>query len=796
MNKIRRITLLLIGLLILFSSPRLKASASVREQQIHDALMMHLAFDEGSGYVVRDQSKKLPDRELNYLYKGALFMDAQEPQWRKGGIRGGSLLLDGTSTYLQYNRRDLQVEGTQLTISLWVAPRMFEWSDPKAADRGEDRLTGLIGQSNKAARQGFLLGYERFGRLSFQVGTGEEWLSIWTNGDNLQRYTWNHVGATFDADASEMSLYLNGELVASRSLPEGAKIAPTKNMALTVGRNPEGERLSAGFLNVASGYLDEVQLWSLALSEDEILSIYNSETVPEIAFKDIWLQNILTKDKTRPQFHPSPYQFWMNEPHAPFYYNGMYHLFYQANITGSYWRNIAWGHFVSPDMVNWKPVREAIVPTEYSVVPDGVWSGAATFDNKGVPLLFFTAGNDDFLSVPGLISNQNIGYAYPKDLSDPELTDWTIGEELAISQQAGQGRRGQFRDPFIWQEDGLWCMLICSGSTNSNGGTALLYTTDTLELMEDGSLQQNWIYKGPVYEMLDQPMLYGATWELPIILPVQNQDESMTKHAFIFSPAPANIADNNIYYFVGSFDPHAGSFLPDESFGGIPRRLDYGPNVFTGPSAFIDPISKDRLLFSIMQDQRSAAVQGASGWAHNGGLARRIWLSDDGKDLMMAPVDALKSLEGKNLINQSKISLEEANQQLSSVKGDMLRISLTADVSMADSFGILLKQGGKWDQTMFTYKVKSQTIHGETANRGEGAPTSFVSGALALPDDGKIAMDILIDRSLVEAFFNQSKSISLRAYVEDDASENIQLFSEGNVHIESIVVVEMNSIFN
>ena len=29
-------------------------------------------------------------------------------------------------------------------------------------------------------------------------------------------------------------------------------------------------------------------------------------------------------------------------------------------------------------------------------------------------------------------------------------------------------------------------MVICSGSTQTSGGTALLYTTDTLELQEDG----------------------------------------------------------------------------------------------------------------------------------------------------------------------------------------------------------------------------------------------------------------------------------------------------------------------
>ena len=201
---------------------------------------------------------------------------------------------------------------------------------------------------------------------------------------------------------------------------------------------------------------------------------------------------MLTGDYTRTQFHAAPYQFWMNEPHAPVYYNGMYHLFYQQNLSGSYWRNICWGHLVSTDMVNWTPVKEAITPTEDSVVPDGVWSGGATLDKNGVPLLFFTAGNDAFGKVEGLISNQNIGVAYLSDLTDPNLTDWVICEDLAIIQQGGQGRRGEFRDPHIWKEGDTWCMLICTGSTkHSSSGSAILYTTDTLELLSDGTVDQN-----------------------------------------------------------------------------------------------------------------------------------------------------------------------------------------------------------------------------------------------------------------------------------------------------------------
>ena len=757
-------------------------------------LLLHLTFDEGKGLTVKDASGHLPDVDMNYGFAHAAYMESQDPQWRTQGISGGCLLLDGTSTYVTYNRNDITVQGKALTVQAWIAPRMFEWDDPNAADNGTDAPTGIVSQSNKANKQGFFLGYERFGRLTFQVGTGDDWLTIWSNGDNLKKYQWNLVTATFDAKNGEMALYLNGEMVASRSVPKDAEIAGASRTTLVIGRNVEAQRLTAGYLNVASGYIDEVKLWSAALTAKEIADAYKSVTVPAIDFDQIWLQNILQNDYTRTQFHGGPYQFWMNEPHAPMYYNGMYHLFYQANMTGSYWRNICWGHLVSTDMVNWKPVKEAITPTEYSVVPDGVWSGGATLDKNGVPLLFFTAGNDAYYDTPGLISNQNIGVAWPANLSDPELTDWIIGKDLAIIQQRGQGRTGEFRDPHIWKEGETWCMLICSGAVGSKGGTALLYTTDTLELVGD-HVEMDWQYRGPVYEMENQSALYGTSWELPIILPVTNEAGTITKYFFSISPAPASIADNKVYYWLGDFDLTTGKFTPDEAFAGEPHLLDYGANVFTGPSCLTDPVSGSIYMFSIMQDQRGAAEQGASGWAHTVGLARRIWLSDDGTDLMMEPIETLHTLEDKVWISETNLTMDEANAALRNVRDDMLFIRIVADVSAAQEFGVRMLQGGRWDATSLSYDAAEGTINGFTENKGEGAKAKSVSGSLPI-EDGILTLEIYIDRSLVEGFFNDYKAISIRAYPEEKESKGIDLFASGDVNIRELYVASMSSIFD
>lgn len=752
-------------------------------------LLLHLGFEEGSGNLVRDTGGSAGEAELAYVLTKTPYNTPQDPQWREQGVEGGCLLFDGCSNYAAFSPDTILVQGKTFSVSVWVAPRTFEWDDPNGAAAGNEHLTAIVGQYNKEKKQGFLLGYQRFGRLCFQVGTGDAWITLWAEDGNLEKYSWNHVAAQFDGKKGTVSLYLNGETVGTCSVSPGSAIAPAEKEKLLVGKNAHAEAIAAGTYNMFSGLMDELKLYSRTLTAEELAP----KEASEIPFGEISLQNVLTEDIYKTQFHGGPYQHWMNEPHAPVYYNGVYHLFFQQNITGTYWRNICWGHLVSEDMVSWRPVKEAITPTENTVVPDGVWSGGAALDINGVPLLFFTAGNDSFAK-EGMISNQNIGIAYPADLSDPELTDWVICDTLAIQQQAGQGRAGEFRDPHIWKEGDTWYMLICSGSTEHDGGSALLYETKTLELKQDGTVDMDWMYRGPIYEMENQPITYGTSWELPILLPFTNEAGTITRYAFFISPAPASVADNKVYYFLGDFDPDTGKFTPDEAFADHPALLDYGSNVFTGPSALVDPVSGNTYLFSIMQDQRSGAEEGASDWAHCVGLTRRIWLNEDGTDLKMEPIDALRTLEEAPLVELSDVTLEQANEALKAVAEDMLRLRMTVELGDTEEFAITVKSGGDRDETVFTYSKASGTISASTRNRGKAAKTGYVSGPLTVEDD-LLTLEVYIDRSLVEAFCNDTKSISVRSY-SDFHSRGIRLEADGNVTIRSISAAPMKSIYN
>ena len=289
-----------------------------------EGFLLNLNFDEGSGNQVSSSGGSVEPAEVAYNFTDAAYMENRDPEWRTAGVQGGCLLFDGNSNYIGYAPEELLVQGEALTISVWVAPRAFEWDDPNGADNGTEHLTAIVGQYNKEKKQGFILGYQRYGRLCFQVGTGEEWLTLWADNGNLNKYEWNHVAAVFDGKAGNMTLYLNGIPVGEKTITSGASIAPADRDSLLVGRNAHSEGIAAGFYQMFSGYMDELKLYDKALPQETIVTQASIENIPEIAYEDIGLQNILTTDIYKTQFHGGPYQHWMNEPHAPVYYNGMY----------------------------------------------------------------------------------------------------------------------------------------------------------------------------------------------------------------------------------------------------------------------------------------------------------------------------------------------------------------------------------------------------------------------------------------------------------------------------------------
>ncbi len=83
------------------------------------------------------------------------------------------------------------------------------------------------------------------------------------------------------------------------------------------------------------------------------------------------------QDPYRMRFHLMPPTGWMNDPNGLCWYQGNYHVYFQyrpfqADGSGA----VFWGHYTSPDLLNWTQQPVFLTPSETWNL-HGVYSGSA-----------------------------------------------------------------------------------------------------------------------------------------------------------------------------------------------------------------------------------------------------------------------------------------------------------------------------------------------------------------------------------------------------------------------------------
>jgi fructan beta-fructosidase len=88
----------------------------------------------------------------------------------------------------------------------------------------------------------------------------------------------------------------------------------------------------------------------------------------------------LYKERNRPQFHFTVKRGWSNDVNGPIFYQGQYHLFWQAFPFGVKWDTdfMYWGHAVSKDMIHWRELAPALMNDKLG----SPWSGTSLVDHK------------------------------------------------------------------------------------------------------------------------------------------------------------------------------------------------------------------------------------------------------------------------------------------------------------------------------------------------------------------------------------------------------------------------------
>ncbi|MCR6107503.1 GH32 C-terminal domain-containing protein [Salipaludibacillus agaradhaerens] len=747
---------------------------------IDHALLAHWPFNEREDHVIRDKVQHIEDA-VHHVFHQAMFQPNRTIK-RRQGISGHALWFDGYSTYVKREKEAFPPLKEGLTISVWLAPHSYGSID-------EDVMAALVNQHVPKDKTGFILGFKSHGVVAFHVGLAKGWLKVSSREVTVPKNKWTHVAATYDSTDGFMALYLNGIQVAKTYGEEGVPIA-FADADLLIGKHNDPKMVDDTFsLGMFSGLIDDVRIYSRELTQEELLmelrsylSIHHG-LIPEISEKDMAIQREdFASDVHRPQYHLSPPGHWMNEPHAPLYYKGRYHLFYQHNPQGPYWGNIHWGHWISEDLIHWRDMSVALSPEKDHVDPDGTWSGCAHYDEEGVPVLFFTAGDNRCLP------NQRIGLARStvKQDGDIELKKWIKHSEPVLIQPEGFDLDDDgFRDPFVWKEGAIWYQLVGSG-INGRGGTALLFESDDL---------YKWTFKGPLY--VTDPAKYpflGRVWELPILLPLGMDNSGKEKHIFIISPI-GDEADVEVFYWIGTWDRENGRFLPEEE---EPQLFDLGDFHFTGPSAMIDPKTGRLILFTIAQGERSIEYEYASGWAHNGGLPVELYLAGDAR-LKFRPIIEVETLRKKKLLDVSQKTVADVNQALKEISGDMLEIQVTFQAREGGCCGLYVRQSDdRKEETLLYYDFSTQVFSADrsktTLDQHEKT-TGVQGGATRIAKNEPLRLRVFLDKSLIEAYMNDVNSLTTRVYPTLASAKGLSLFGDKALVVESMAVWELNGIY-
>ncbi|MDI4643519.1 GH32 C-terminal domain-containing protein [Cohnella hashimotonis] len=739
------------------------------------------SFNEGEGGRTRDSVTGIWD-PIEFALAQGRYQPPQTPRWAEG-IGGQALLFDGYSTYIRRSASDIASPKDGLTISVWIAPGTYDLC-------ADNRPSTIVNQHDREGAEGFLLGIGRHGAWTFQLGIDGIWTELWTDAADatavVPLQTWSHLAAAYDGQAGKMKLFLNGEIVAARDVPKDSVLTPSQT-DLLIGRNNQGALLAEAFImNHFDGRMDELFISARAMSDAEIKGLYLEGvalcggTVPELAPQDFILpREMFIRDRHRPQYHVTTPGHWMNEPHAPFYYEGRYHLFYQFNPKGPFFHYLHWGHSVSEDLVHWRDLPPALRP-EPGIDPDGVWSGSATYDEEGQPALFYTTGNHS------LKPNQQIGLARPRDggKSDPDLIAWTKRSKPVLMLDQDEELLDEFRDPFVWRDQDRWVMLVGAGLKN-RGGTALAYVSDDLE---------NWTPCGPFYE--SDPSKYpflGTAWELPVLLPLRDQGGNRTdKHVFVVSPwGPGAVAD--IRYWIGRYDSAHIRFVPDHE---EPRLIDYGDFHFTGPSGMVDPKTGRSILFTIAQGERSPEIDYDSGWSHGAGMPVTLTLLDD-STLGVSPIEEIALLREETLLDVRNVTLEAANLLLDGIHGSMLEIELELQAAGRTAIALRRSPGGEEETVLYCDRDRSEigvdrtrsTLDPKERTRG------IQSGPLALGEQS-LRLHVLLDRSLIEAYFNGRKCMTTRTYPSRLDADGLRLDASPGAVVERLTVRRMGGAYS
>lgn len=465
----------------------------------------------------------------------------------------------------------------------------------------------------------------------------------------------------------------------------------------------------------------------------------------------------------RPVYHFTSPENQLNDPNGLCFWNGKWHLFYQAYPTAD--SRVHWGHVVSDDMYNWKDLPLAIYPDPErscfsggTMVEDG--RVIAAYNGPGVGNMFATS-------------------------SDPLLLNWEKVGSISAS-IANDGLSYSLSDPCIWKNGDFYYNF--SGTTIPAGPAGTRVCNGYLFRSKD---LKTWEYVHPFIED-DYFSGVGDSAGCPYFVPIGNGKYMLLNFSH----------RRGAKYLIGNYDTKQQIFHVTN--GGPINDGPARPGGTHAPSVFPIPDGSGEVV--ALYNTKSLEL---SPGANVACFTLPQVLSIDSQDnLSIRPFDGYQTFRKESKALSNIVVPANKEVQLKGISGDCMEIDMEFDGStpnfeikvLADpkqreyttltfmrDAGLVSQRGGN------SWRMILDHTHGSLSD--QFVPRTPETADFAYGSEEALKVKIFIDKSIVEVFVNDKAWAMLRTYpiLKESTNVYVKAFGNGTV-VKNVEAWQMGSI--
>lgn len=503
----------------------------------------------------------------------------------------------------------------------------------------------------------------------------------------------------------------------------------------------------------------------------------------------------LSADRFRPIYHYVNPEGNLNDPNGLSYWNGNWHLFYQAYPPEDTRQH--WGHAVSKDLIHWRDLPYAIYPDPERAV----FSGTTLVEDDRVIAMYHGTGQGNMIATS----------------SDPLLLNWEKiihGPVIPSKSTTGEQLPYSVFDPAIWEKDGTYYSLSAGRKPVGPGNRPVrandLFRSDDLV---------HWEYLHEFVEG-DRFTQIGDDGACPYFWPIGD------RHIMAFF---SHMSGGQ--YLLGDYDRQNDKFIV--TAGGKFNHGAVGPAGVHAPSATPDGKGGVIVIFNMNPGRPT------EGWNQVMSLPRRLTLTGP-NEIGQEPAGAIESLRdaGKHLKNVMLPADEEI--VLEGINGNAMELVAEIDPKDAQVIELnVLRSPDREEYTRIVFMKEKGFSAGLDYAAGEGTAlmpddlVSLVTGkptgprkrraqeslimiessnTSILPDVSyrppevapfqlnpgeKVNLRIFIDKSILEVFVNGKQCVAMRVYPGKDDSTGVSVRSRGkDALLTSLDAYQMKNIWD